>query len=430
MPIHVQAPDGIIEFPDSMQDTDIEKAMGHLYPSGGGPIPGASVSPVPREIDPKIAPDTELGTDAPSRFLMHGVNELAGAVPRMANGEKAGGAADAIEGLGHLAAPFALPAAVAAPVATGVGLVAGTGAQMLGKDIAEGQGASPDTARLIGDVAGIGAGAGGSRLTDIGSRTVSSMRPDVRKALINMIPLYGPKINALTDALRTSDAQPWIPNQPIKMVNSPKYPGPSPINESTLRTAPPPTQPLTRFMAPGEHPPVEPWTPNEPLKMVNMPNYPGPSEEAQGNPSSGTYTPARLGGTRVFQSPSEFLEKQNAPVPERPVTPWKTNTPGRLPNTPRYPGPAPGVMTGDTGTSGNQATLGTRAEMMRQQRLRADVDRFTPPPVEKEVIQSPLKSPEEQLLEQSIEQRKSAQPTKETAPKRTALLPNEKIRRR
>lgn len=167
------------------------------------------------------------------------------------------------------------------------------------------------------------------------SRILSNPTP-TGKALTSFIPVFGAKINALRDAMHAN----LIPD-------------------------------VSPLQGPAEAP-VVPWQPNEPFKSPNMPAYPGPS--GRYGDSSATVAPPPQPLTR-FSSPQEFAEGLNAPQ-ERPVTPWQPNKPLQSRNMPRYPGPAD--VEGHGTPPPNQATVGTRAEMMRQLRLRQQQNATAP----------------------------------------------------
>jgi len=114
----VQAPDGPIDFPDTMKDTDIEAAMAKLYPQST--TPQSTIAPPPQTtgIFPRIAQwgkdlstDLREGTDltAPGRFLhMAGARPLReGVSPQTAEymGSPELGVSKVIQGLGETGTP-------------------------------------------------------------------------------------------------------------------------------------------------------------------------------------------------------------------------------------------------------------------------------------------------------------------------------------
>ena len=119
---------------------------------------------------------TGIDTNIP---IFHGANTFARGMDELVTGEdkrnfeqrpgiragnrpawdvRLGGAAKAIEGLGEVAAPAMVPAAIAAPAATIAGTGTGIGADAAVRVLAKALGAKEGTRALAGDVAGIGAG--------------------------------------------------------------------------------------------------------------------------------------------------------------------------------------------------------------------------------------------------------------------------------
>lgn len=94
-----------------------------------------------------------------------GFGEMGGGVKDIAHGDFAKGAHRIISGAGSAAAPVVLPfAAAGAPAATATALATGTAGQYAGKFGAKALGATDDQADLAGDVTGLAAGFGGSKI--------------------------------------------------------------------------------------------------------------------------------------------------------------------------------------------------------------------------------------------------------------------------
>lgn len=88
----------------------------------------------------------------------------------------AGQLADLVEGTGKYGSGAVLPALVAAPAATIGGAVAGAVGQQVAQRGSQAMGASPETARLIGDVAAIPAAMAGARAVPAAGRAISAAR--------------------------------------------------------------------------------------------------------------------------------------------------------------------------------------------------------------------------------------------------------------
>lgn len=189
MPTQVQAPDGsTIEFPDSMKDPDIESAMGRLYPKpvpgmeklGGQPPPAATGQPTPFG---KANVQTPAGMrDQPDNFwtspnglLRSGGRQLGEVLPNLAAGRKAEALSNTIEGAGKALTPFAIPAAVASPVAALTAAGAGYLGQKGGEAAAQHFGASPETTRAVGDVAALPAAMAGGKAGGVLSRAAEPL---------------------------------------------------------------------------------------------------------------------------------------------------------------------------------------------------------------------------------------------------------------
>lgn len=131
-------------------------------PGRGGHMPPGS--PVAQAPDPSTLPP---------------MGRFAGGVDQMLNlggnrpGQRLAGAHNAIVGAGELAAPLALPYAVAAPIPALIGAGTGLAAQFAGSEIPRAMGASPEVSDLIGDVAGLAGGTGGGKLAQLGGRAAA-----------------------------------------------------------------------------------------------------------------------------------------------------------------------------------------------------------------------------------------------------------------
>lgn len=156
----VQAPDGtIIEFPDTMQDADIESAMGKLYPKPTGPGKGGRM---PRGTATATAPDpASFGPSNPMGRFAGGVDQMLNLGGNRA-GQKRAGLHNAFVGGAEMAAPLALPALAEAPAAVIGGALGGGAGKFLGTAIPEMMHVSPETSELIGDAISIPSAMAGS----------------------------------------------------------------------------------------------------------------------------------------------------------------------------------------------------------------------------------------------------------------------------
>lgn len=231
-------------------------------------------------IVPKDVPETgaERMLTAPLRFLTGGAEQLGRGGSRMASPESAddfvGGLADVAYGGSTLALPAFTPSMLAHPIMTALGLGGTTLGAGMGRMAAEMMGAGPGTKEL----ATVGGGILGGGLASRGASKVSELmsaaaeNPALKDALINLIPVYGPKINKIRTAIRTE-----LP--------------------------PPPEAP-------------EPFKPS-PVTKRNMPKYsPGPSSQAPGMPRS---TGQRTGTRRVYEPPPKS-STELPPMPDTPAT--------------------------------------------------------------------------------------------------------------
>lgn len=172
----IQAPDGkLIDFPDSMSDAAIEAAMGKLYPK---PALNAWERLAAKVSNPS-EPDSFW--TSPHGLIRSGLANVLNGMGAWARGNKAAGAAQAIEGAATAASPAAIPLAIANPLSTIVGGMLGIGGQKAGTAAAEKAGASPETQRLAGDVSGLVAGPVFSRLA--GALAAKAAAPLAESAL-------------------------------------------------------------------------------------------------------------------------------------------------------------------------------------------------------------------------------------------------------
>lgn len=121
------------------------------------PGPGPAKPPLPEGLKPESEQKNSFWS-SPHGLIRTGLRNMGEGVEALASGDKARGLSNLIEGAGTALAPAALPFALSNPASTalaaGLGLGAGRGTQAL----AEKAGASPDTARLAGDIGGLVAG--------------------------------------------------------------------------------------------------------------------------------------------------------------------------------------------------------------------------------------------------------------------------------
>lgn len=95
----------------------------------------------------------------------YGVQDIGTGIQHlMQPGKRMQGAHEVISGAGQASLPLLLPAAVAAPAATALGMAGGAIGSGIGKTGAEMLGASPEAANLAGDVGGLAGGIGGTKL--------------------------------------------------------------------------------------------------------------------------------------------------------------------------------------------------------------------------------------------------------------------------
>lgn len=154
-----------------------------------------------------------------SNFVSQGAERMGAGAAKMTRpgvAAKLGGASDIFRGAATVASPVlagaALPAAVAAPVATGVGLLGGMAGGRMARGAAESMGGDEDVQNFAEDVGGLLAGGAGAYIGNRGAATISSIKnkladPKVREAAIRVFP-KGEKTLALRDAWRSAGNAP------------------------------------------------------------------------------------------------------------------------------------------------------------------------------------------------------------------------------
>lgn len=105
-----------------------------------------------------------------------GAEEIVGRAPGQTESEIQRGLHHVVSGVGQLAAPLIPEAAIEAPLATGLAAGAGMASQWVGKKVTKALGGSDDTANLVGDVTGMGAGYGAAKLPGL---VKGAMTPEV-----------------------------------------------------------------------------------------------------------------------------------------------------------------------------------------------------------------------------------------------------------
>lgn len=175
----------------------------------GGSAPGIPKTPTgmaPVGNEPNVT-DGGGGGNGPQipAIVNQGLHQLVRAVPSFSNSIKRG-FSDLIEGGAKTAAPLAIPAAIAAPAVTLSGAVVGAGAQTGGEKLTTALGGSPDTARLVGDVAGAAGGMSTSPFRGIPMSRGFGAAVDGLKAAVLEAPLIGKPLRAGIDAMRHSFA--------------------------------------------------------------------------------------------------------------------------------------------------------------------------------------------------------------------------------
>lgn len=142
--------------------------------------------------------------------------------------------ADISEGVGGLMLPIAAPEIIAQPVASGIAALAGYGGQKAGEALSGAAGASPENARLIGDVTGAAAGYGGYK----GGRKALDMIPSAARAGRNFETVMGkagnepidttgirPVVTRAQELGITGSSKPKVINDYIRMTRTPLTPG-------------------------------------------------------------------------------------------------------------------------------------------------------------------------------------------------------------
>lgn len=98
-------------------------------------------------------------------------------------------AADALEGTLEAVSPFAAPGLAARPIRSAVSLGAGALAQSGAQGVANIAGADPDTSRFVGDVAGLGIGAGMHYLSNLPPPIRAGLQAGTQSAVENIPPV-------------------------------------------------------------------------------------------------------------------------------------------------------------------------------------------------------------------------------------------------
>lgn len=341
MPTHIPAPDGsIVEFPDGMADQQMESIMQKLYPptvrgAGKTGLPPGSTQPIPPGLQGK--PDSYFGPGIPSithqgsQQMWHGLTNTEGSL-----GSRV---ADTIEGLQTGIAPAAIIPSVMNPAAAagaaGLGIM-GKGIGQFGSELA---GASPDTSRAIGDVAGLAGGYLGS--TPTAQKVIGN--PGVWESVGNMIPFLnaGSKIRAVGSSISNA-LNPSTPETPIQKNWTVPLPSPKAAPQ-----APATPKPWTVPM-PSPKPVPEPPTPPQPKAWtVPLPKpgpgamEPRPGPPIRWGPPSGT-TP-RSEAPPVWEGVTQPTGSEPPPLLQ-PLDLQANLESGRIPGNrqgPRTPAPTP-----------------------------------------------------------------------------------------
>lgn len=135
-------------------------------------IPGIPKPPVPEGM--RDTPSTRGLANAPI-FTGPASSQMARSIPQIANGDWKGGASNLIEGAGAALSPLAIPGAIAAPVAAATAAAGGYAGQKAGEGITRAFGGSPDTQRLVGDVAAIPGGMAGGKAGGVLSKIAAPL---------------------------------------------------------------------------------------------------------------------------------------------------------------------------------------------------------------------------------------------------------------
>lgn len=334
------------------------------------PVAGAPPSPGPGRGGMKPSTTTAQPPEptTPMGRFANGVDQMTNFGGNRPN-QKLAGAHNAFVGASELAAPMAIPALVAAPAATiGAGLLGGVG-KLIGNGAAQYFHASPEVSDVIGDAASVpsamlGSVSGESAGPAIG-RFLSRGIPPWASDVVGMIhPGAGfamRRIGKLASMLNPGD-EPFEPVRPNPAVAAKmRFGGP-------VDTSGGPAFPKVGMSGAPEAPtPGDAFQPNKVNpNIASRLRFGGPID-AQGGPSYG----------RVGMSGAPTVPPQTEPAAV-PFQPNRVN-----PNIARGIRYTPG---GDDagGAAVSPSTVGTRAEMMRQLRLRQAANaspQITNPPI-------------------------------------------------
>ena len=267
-----------------------------------------------------------------------------------------------VRGAGKTMAPLAIPAAVMVPAATAGAAVTGGAGKLLGTGLSRAMGASPETSEAIGDVTSLPGAYLGSR---IGSRLADIPSGNVLDAAQHLPWPIGQTVRAGRALFAAPTAEPSAPFEPVR---------PNPAVASKMRFGGPvqqgggPAYPGVGMSgAPEVAPaPVEAFQPNKVNPNIARNLRFGGSVDAEGGPAYG----------RVGMSGAPSVPPPPAPPTVTPFQPNKVN-----PNISRQLRFTPSAEPGANADAGPASTLGTRAEMMRQLRLRQAQQNVAPPPV-------------------------------------------------
>lgn len=187
----IQAPDStLIDFPDSMNDAQIEAAMGKLFPKpvpgmeklGGQPPPTKlSENPITSGLAPKpealkTNEEAQNFWTSPRGLIRGGLSRMAEAVPALAAHDPAKATSDLIQGAGSVMTPAAIPLALAAPVPALGAFAGGYAGSKGGGALARHFNAPENVTQAAEDVGStVGGAAGGGTLGALSRRIAPSI---------------------------------------------------------------------------------------------------------------------------------------------------------------------------------------------------------------------------------------------------------------
>ena len=197
-------------------------------------------------------------------FITHGISDIANGIGAMAQGggpNIARGASGVLRGASQVAAPAAGYSVLAAPVATGIGALAGGTADYLTQKVLQQAGVAPEYQQLAGDVAGLGggiaAGAGASRLAGDISKNfpgLANNKGRIGRELIQAVPGGRHAVKAYDLAKGVPEPAPTASIPPVKYNPKPKETGPQANIPPVSYPAKPPVEPAPK---PAAIPPVK-----------------------------------------------------------------------------------------------------------------------------------------------------------------------------